>query len=405
MIALRVSRVLKSLNAIYSQCMHSTSASAVTPVARHRHRDIQVLQLPSLQKTNLSPNALPLEPVEPLPLTTPLLKEIRALQSAHPDHLLLVQVGSFYEIYESCGKLEQLSHLLNLRIAKKKLRQGDVLQFAGFPCARVHEYLDLLLRNGFTVALANQTGKDDASKTKNFVRTVTRIVTPGTLQSDADFEKGENRFLLALSFLTLKQKAPSATKVGMAWGDVSTGEFYLSETTLNRVQAELARIQPAEVLLPESVKDLLESDNHLKLRQLFGPARSDRSFHITFNASVQNQDALERLLLSNDPIKSAELASTQLLDSFTPSEIQAGSALLGYIGHTFPSDPPLFRKPHDVTTQSRMVLDSVTLQALEICKTNRGGTKRGSLLHVIDKTVTAAGGRLLALRLRTCFLI
>lgn len=146
---------------------------------------------------------------------------------------MIVQVGSFYEIYEAASKAHDfnaIAHLLNLRIAKKKLK-NEVIKFAGFPVGKAKEYIELLLRNNITVAIADQTGKDMSSKTKLFVRNVTRIITPGTLLADDDFEAPENNFLLSIEISDLGTNSDMKSQpVGLAWVDVSTGEFYLAET-------------------------------------------------------------------------------------------------------------------------------------------------------------------------------
>ena len=117
-----------------------------------------------------------------------------------------------------------------MRIAKKKFR-NEVIKFAGFPLSKAKEYIELLMRNNITVAIADQTGKDMSSKTKLFVRNVTRIITPGTLLADDDFEAAENNFLLCIEVSDIRSDTDlKASRIGLAWVDISTGEFYLSET-------------------------------------------------------------------------------------------------------------------------------------------------------------------------------
>ncbi len=176
----------------------------------------------------------------PKEVTTPLLKEIQNLVNLYPgesfnlsrlDHLVLVQVGSFYELYEMASKshdFNEIVQLLNLRIAKKKMR-NEVVKFAGFPVVKAKEYIELLMRNNITVAMADQTGKDVASKTKLFVRNVTRIITPGTVLADDDFS-AENTFLLCVEFPDFTDSEWKSKTLGLSWVDVSTGEFYLSES-------------------------------------------------------------------------------------------------------------------------------------------------------------------------------
>jgi DNA mismatch repair protein MutS len=107
--------------------------------------------------------------------------------------------------------------------------RNEVVKFAGFPVVKAKEYIELLMRNNITVAMADQTGKDVASKTKLFVRNVTRIITPGTVLADDDFS-AENTFLLCVEFPDFTDSEWKSKTLGLSWVDVSTGEFYLSES-------------------------------------------------------------------------------------------------------------------------------------------------------------------------------
>jgi DNA mismatch repair protein MutS len=388
-------------------------------------KPIQVLSLPSL-KQRVSIEELPSQDKlaetvgEPLVdsdedtsrfLATPLLREIAQLESQYPDHLILVQVGSFYEIYEtqklSKDKkwgLDEIANFLNLRIAKKKLKVTagsamDVLRFAGFPMTKAKEYIDLLLRNGFTVAIADQTARDTSSKTKNFVRSVTRIITPGTqLQDELELDLKDNNFLLSVDFLDSNQDLfKSTSKVGLAWTDVSTGEFYVAEIPFSRLEGELSRIQPSEILLSEVFRSQVGRPGH-PLYKLFNTQDgSSKEFFVNFkgldifDVSVQPFDSL----INKDGLKIGK--------DFTLAEARVGSVLLNYLYQSFPCSKPSLRDPVDVSQEEHMVIDHVALQALEISRTARDRSKRGSLLHIMDKTLTAMGGRLLASRISETF--
>lgn len=382
------------------------SSSSSSPKAKTKAESVvTVLQLPRLAGTSkrIMEEHPDKDESNSAQLQTPLAREISALRAQYPDHLVLVQVGSFYEIYEPDAKLEEICNLLNIRIAQKRVRaSSETLRFAGFPVSRAKEYLDLLLRNGYTIALADQTGKDSQSKTKNFIRSVTRILSPGTiLQDSSELEMSDNHFLLCVTVPPNASALTKSTKIGLCWVDITTGEFFLSETSASQLSSQVSRIQPVEVLLSKDYRTLVESSDSL-LGQVFGQDRQDKSFFITYRDSDifdAPNDPLSHWITQNDPCKA--LKPTRVLEDFTRMEVRAGSALLAYIGQNFPQTKPSFRQPIDVSHETHMLVDYTTLQALEITKTSRERTKVGSLLHRIDKTLTAAGGRLIAARLKS----
>lgn len=146
---------------------------------------------------------------------TKLKKELDALQSQHPNHILLVQVGMFYEIYDCGNYLDEVSNLLNLRIAHHKssdsINDHRYMRFAGFPMVSLKSYLPTLLTSGKSVAIVNQTVKDSLSNTVS--RRVARIITPGTVLDELDTLTNENNFILAIR----SNHSTRSKRIGLTW--------------------------------------------------------------------------------------------------------------------------------------------------------------------------------------------
>ena len=364
---------------------------------------VQVFRLPSLitptQKPSIQKNAtdqVNSTECESISNSTPLQREIAHLQLQHPEHLLLVQVGSFYEIYNSCQNFEHVTNLLNLRIAKKQ-----AYQFAGFPKEKVNHYLEVLVKNGITVAIADQVGKDYKNKTKNFIRQVQRIITPGTLFDETNqwMESKDNNFILCLTTSVMKDLSKEMT-LGLAYADVSTGEFMLMECPYSQLSSEIVRIAPSEILLSQNLLSFILSEkDSSSLGSLF--QESQKTFKITCKPSDYFESKKHSMkwngLISYSCTKLKRKNSKKQNDSSTQI---AGNVLLEYICDNFPVLKPHFREPIDVQQTPYLLLDSVTLQALEITKTQREQSKKGSLLHLMDQTKTAAGARLLSRRIK-----
>jgi DNA mismatch repair protein MutS len=180
---------------------------------------------------------------------TQLKREIDSIQFKYPQHILLVQVGMFYEIYDCGNYLDTIAQLLDLRIGIHKSSIGAdhrYSRFAGFPMSQLRNYLKPLIANGYTVAIVNQLEPD--SITNQIKRRVSRIITPGTvLDEDMDL-RVDNNFLLSIYLKTAKSRS-----IGMSWIDVSTGEFYHAKSNLKDLLSQISRIEPTEILIPKSV--------------------------------------------------------------------------------------------------------------------------------------------------------
>src|SRR5471030_2836471 len=193
------------------------------------------------------------------------MQQYRAAKEKHPDMLLLFRMGDFYELFETDA--ETAHKVLGLTLTSR----DKEMPMAGFPHHQLESYLHKLLKEGFRVAVCDQV--EDASQAKGLVkREVTRVVTPGTVTEDDLLDPKQNNHLVAI--LPTTPAAPT----GLAWLDVSTGQFFAMDVPPDRLREELARLQPAECIGPESHANPL-SDILQRLAKVPGlSARPDWNF-------------------------------------------------------------------------------------------------------------------------------
>eukprot|EP00698_Gefionella_okellyi_P013998 TRINITY_DN3869_c0_g1_i1.p1 TRINITY_DN3869_c0_g1~~TRINITY_DN3869_c0_g1_i1.p1 ORF type:complete len:811 (+),score=175.91 TRINITY_DN3869_c0_g1_i1:401-2833(+) len=240
---------------------------------------------------------------------------------------------------------------------------------AGIPRWSLDTYLERFVKKGYTVTVAEQVLDDDG---KVLGREVARVVTPGTLVEDSLLQPRQSNFLCAI------HQTDSQQQVGLAWMDLSTGEFYTTSTSLTSLPAELSRLSPREVL---TVKD-----SALNLK--FLPADVHVSTHPAHAFTVKTARALIADTW-NDPAVS---------DQMSIEELVASGGLLNYVNYTQKAQLTHFARPARFETNTVMQIDPASRRNLEVAKTLTGDV-RGSLLWVMDKTCFAPGGRLLASRL------
>ncbi|HAC04851.1 MAG TPA: DNA mismatch repair protein MutS [Gemmatimonadetes bacterium] len=302
---------------------------------------------------------------------TPLMQQWRAAKSRHPDSLLFIRVGDFYELFHSDA--EEGARLLGLTLTFRNNGAAAKVPLAGVPVKALDDYLSKLVRLGRRVAICDQV-EDPALATGIVKREVTETVTPGTVLADNLLTARKNNFLVAL----LK---PSADVFALAALDVSTGEFTAQVVPAHELRAELGRIEPTELLLPRSLEQAEELDAAAPV--VPRTVRDDWMFE----ADVATDELLRVYRL-------------QSLDGFgfEPGDeplIRATGALVHYLKEVRPGgvthlQPPRLRRPGSV-----MLLDEMTRRNLELIEPLRGGEEGGTLLDVLDLSVTAMGGRLL----------
>jgi DNA mismatch repair protein MutS len=316
--------------------------------------------------------------------------EIDRIQKENRNHILLVQVGMFYEIYDVGNYLDEISLLLNLRIGvhKKAVEaKHRYNRFAGFPMSELKKYLKQLLDNGKTVALVTQMEPHPISDVIR--RKVSRIFTPGTiLEEDSEFLKIENNFLL-----TLYMKSRTSKTVGLSWIDVSTGEFFMDEIKAIDLQSEIARIQPNEIIVQASLmksSNLVSKAITAENTNFVISIRPDELFD-----SESAQSHLAKILVNSDPANLI-LANepSHVLRKYPEMQRIASVALIAYLQESFPAVLPPIRSPFDLRAEQVMKIDHHTFQSLEITHSQREKTRAGSLLAVIETAKTAGGKRL-----------
>jgi DNA mismatch repair protein MutS len=274
-------------------------------------------------------------------------------------------------------------------LTKKLIAAGTVVDFAGFPTRALDRYLDILVnRLQCKVALCEQFGtvsQDDRSIV-GIQRRITRVITPGTVIEERFLESNQYNYLLSIY--------PNNQDIGLAWVDVSVGEFVMQQTTLTSLKDDLARIRPREVILPESMRPsdaLLEQG--LFDQDVYDPITklliNDSNIAISYESNHQyNAQAAARTL--NSMFKRFSAISPD----FSQIELAAGMALMMYVNETHINRKPKWQKPSRFSTHDSVCIDSAAMASLELVKSLQG-RRTDSLLGVLDCTCTSAGSRLL----------
>jgi DNA mismatch repair protein MutS len=321
--------------------------------------------------------------LEPAGRVTPMMEQYLEIKAANPGLLLFYRMGDFYELF--FDDAETASRALGITLTKRGKHMGEDIPMCGVPVERADDYLHRLIALGHRVAVCEQTENPAEAKkrgNKSVVRRdVVRLVTPGTLTEDTLLDARANNYLLAVA----RARASSAKddRIGLAWIDVSTAEFIVSECAAAELGAALARINPNEII----VTDALYSDPDLSALFRALPAVTPVTRDV-FDAATA-----ERRLCDYFAV-----ATMDGFGAISRLEATAAAAAVTYVertqvGQRLPLSPPA-REAAGAT----MAIDPATRANLELTRT-LAGERRGSLLDAIDCTVTAAGSRLLAQRL------
>ena len=299
------------------------------------------------------------------------------IKQANPDSLLFYRMGDFYELF--FDDAEVASAALGIALTKRGKHLGEDIPMCGVPVHAADDYLQKLIRLGHKVAVCEQT-EDPAEARKRgsksvVRRDVVRLVTPGTLTEDNLLQSGRNNYLAALA------RVKHGNEMALAWLDMSTGDFEACEVSQVSLMAELARLDPSELLVPDSL--LADEDA--------GPALADYRPVLTPMPSARFDSAA-----AGDRLKGYYgVASLDAYGNFTRALTSACGALLDYVELTQVGRLPALRPPVIREPGHSVLIDAATRANLELVKT-MSGSRSGSLLGAIDLTVTGAGGRLLA---------
>ncbi|KKY26180.1 putative dna mismatch repair protein muts [Diplodia seriata] len=314
------------------------------------------------------------------------------------DHcVLLTRVGNFYELYFEHA--EEYGPLLNLKVSLRRSRPGlGPIPMAGFPYFQLDRFLKMLVQDlNKYVAISEEFRNDASGKVKSggllFDRKVSRIITPGTLIDEKFIDPWESNYCLSVHIEEPEasgDEPPEAQNkpphVGLAWLDLSSGEFFTQSTTMAELSSALALIGPREVVVDSALGD----PGHTRLVDMLEEDRHVITFHGQELGS-QVPDDYARLV--------TEAVPGCNLSAFPPLELGAAAFLLDYVhtqlqGSSVALQPPVRRDADEF-----MSIDKNTLRALELRTTLREGKLEGSLLHSVRKTVTKSGTRLLTQRL------
>jgi len=305
--------------------------------------------------------------------TTPMMEQYLRAKAEAPDALLLFRMGDFYELFGEDAVTA--SRVLGITLTSRSKGEGAI-PMAGVPF-RAHEgYLQQLIRAGHRVALCDQ--MEDPRLAQGLVdRQVTRIVTAGTLLEDDLLDRRASNWLLAVQ--------PDGERCGLAWLDVSTGAFSVADVPVARAPDEVARLDPAEILLPESLLSGADGPFVQRLRRA-SRAPLVRGAEWTFASSNAHT-------LVKEQLRVASLLGFGLRDE-APA-VRAAGAVLAYVRETQRGAAPAVSglRVHDPSRSA--ALDRATRGCLELLATQRDGRREGSLLAVLDRTATAMGARLL----------
>lgn len=305
---------------------------------------------------------------------TPMMAQYLEIKAANPGALLFYRMGDFYEMFfEDAVNAAQA---LDIALTKRGKHDGKDIPMCGVPVHAAEGYLLTLIRKGFRVGVCEQLEDPAEAKKRGskavVKRDVVRLVTPGTLTEDSLLDARRHNFLAA--FATVRDES------ALAWVDISTGNFSVMACDPTKLSPELARLAPREVLVTDESEfyDVIEESGAAATE--LGRASFD---------STQGEKRLCSLY---------SVASLDSFGSFTRAQISAMAAIVDYLEVTQRGNLPLLRNPVIEGQAANMQIDAATRRSLELTRAMNGG-RAGSLIGAIDRTVSAAGARLLERRL------
>jgi DNA mismatch repair protein MutS len=301
---------------------------------------------------------------------TPIRKQYLQLKAQHPDAILFFRLGDFYETFDRDAEIA--ARELDLVLTSRPVARDARVPMAGVPHHAVEGYIARLIEKGYRVAIAEQVSEVTG---KGLVdRQVTRVVTPGTVVEPMLLDARRPSYLAAL--------VVEEERAGLAYTDITTGEFAAAQLGRDEVARELARLQPRECLIPKSADSLA--------------AEAPNGAHVTPLPDYRFEGgAAEQALLDHFQVATLEGFGC----AGKPLAIRAAGAILHYLRETQKGALAQLVALRTYTTERFLTLDPATRRNLELTETLRERKVRGSLLGVLDQTMTPMGGRLLHTRL------
>ncbi len=302
---------------------------------------------------------------------TPLMAQYGKIKESYPDTILLFRVGDFFETFEEDAKTA--SKVLGITLTKRANGAAGEVPLAGFPHHAIDTYLPKLVRAGYRVAVCEQ--MENPKFAKGIVkRDVIEVVTPGVAISDKLLDHKKNNYLLSIYI--------ENEIAGIAFCDISTGEFSTFEVNSTEVKQQLASINPSEVLIPKKQKHEFEQ----LIQKAVPSARITKIDDWIFDFDYSSE-----LLMNHFNTKTLKGFGIEALHA----AICSAGAALNYLRETQKTNLTHINKISQYNPSDYMILDYSTKRNLEIMFTMQEGEREGSLISILDKTQTSMGGRML----------
>lgn len=313
---------------------------------------------------------------------TPMMEQYIEIKANNPGSLLFYRMGDFYELFFEDAI--DASRALGITLTKRGQHMGQDIRMCGVPVHAADDYLQRLISLGFRVAVCEQIEDPAEAKkrgSKSVVkRNVVRLVTPGTITEEKLLSPSESNYLMALTRI----RGAAEAQLALAWIDISTGVFRLAETDTSRLLADILRIDPRELIVP----DTMFYDPELKhVFDTLGRTAVPQPAVLFDSASAEGR--ITRYF---------GVATLDGFGTFSRAELAAAAAAVAYVEKTQISERPPLGLPERESAASTLFIDPATRGNLELART-LSGDRNGSLLKAIDRTVTGGGARLLAERL------
>jgi DNA mismatch repair protein MutS len=310
-------------------------------------------------------------------IMTPMMTQYFEVKRANPGSLLFYRMGDFYELF--FDDAVEAARTLGIALTKRGKHLGEDIPMCGVPVHAMDHYLQKLIRHGHRVAVCEQLEDPAEAKkrgAKSVVkRDVVRLITPGTLTEDSLLDVRATNHLSTLVVMK------SSGEMALAYADISTGDFAVTSTTATRLSADMARVAPSEVVLADYLLDFDAIQQAIAMTSASPTPLPQSRF--------DSQSAEQRL------VQHFNVATTAGFAEFSRVEVAALGSLLDYILLTQIGAMPHLRVPRREAAGEGLLIDAATRANLELSRSMQG-SRSGSLLDVMDRTVTSAGARRLS---------
>jgi DNA mismatch repair protein MutS len=312
---------------------------------------------------------------------TPMMEQFIEIKAANPDSILFYRMGDFYEMF--FADAEVASRALGITLTKRGKHAGEDIPMCGVPVHAADDYLQKLIGLGHRVAVCEQV-EDPAEARKRgsksvVKRDVVRLVTPGTITEEKLLEPGEASYLMALG----RVKGEEA-RLALAWIDISTGAFRVAETAPDRLLADILRVDPRELILADPV--------------FHDPALRPVLDVVGRRANPQPPSLFDTSTAESRVARYFGVATLDGFGRFSRAELSAIAGAIAYVEKTQKAERPPLARPEREEAGAALFIDAATRANLELLRT-LSGSRDGSLVKAVDRTVTGGGARLLAERL------